>query len=201
MNPLDDLSQLATKYGTDKWNWHHYTPHYHKIFENRRNYVVKVLEIGIGDSSMKNPSGEPYKPGASLRMWEEYFPNALIYGIDNNMSSLIYEGRIWSNYCDQSQEHQLRYLMSMMGGEFDLIVDDGCHIPEIQVSTAKILVPLLAPNGIYVIEDVWPYPSTVGWSKEPFGLKLEEIPYPAKLIQCGDNPNSDDHLVIIHAPR
>lgn len=195
------LCELATKYGTDKCNWHHYTQHYHEMFKDRRDKVKTVLEIGIGDSAMKNPSGEPYEPGASLRMWRDYFPNAIIFGLDNNMSVLVGEERIVSSYCDQGDTGQLWNIRTKMGKGFDLIVDDGSHVPEHQSNTARILVPILGPEGIYVIEDVWPYPSQVGWSKEPFGLKLEDIPYPAKLIQCGDNPNSDDHLVVIHAPR
>jgi hypothetical protein len=195
-----ELCELAIKHGTDKWPHHHYTPHYHEMFKDRRDTVKKVLEIGIGDDSMKNTIPD-YQPGASLRMWREYFPNAEIYGLDNNPNTLIKESRIWSFQCDQGDPVQLDGVQVTIGRDFDLIVDDGCHVPEVQALTARILVPLLAPKGVYVIEDVWPYPSEVGWSKEPFGLKLSEIPYPSSLIQCGDNPNSDDHLVVIHAPR
>jgi hypothetical protein len=195
---MTELCELAIKHGTDKYPWHHYTEHYHKLFKHRRNDVKKVLEIGIGDDAMKNVIPD-YKPGASLRMWLEYFPNAEVFALDNNPNLLINEGRIHSFFCDQGDPLQLQGVRPNIGGDFDLIVDDGCHVPEVQLLTAKILVPLLAPQGIYVIEDVWPYPSTVGWSKEPFGLHSADIPYPSELIQCGDNPNSDDHLVVIRA--
>ena len=194
------LCELATKYGTDKWNWHHYTPYYHEMFKDRRNDVKKVLEIGIGDSAMKNPSGEPYQPGASMRMWSDFFPYASIYALDNNRSILINEGPFHSFYCDQGCEESIKSVIPEIGTGFDLIVDDGSHVPEHQVNTAKILVPLLAPNGIYVIEDVWPYPSQVGWCDGPFGLKLEDIPFKAEFIHATEG-NCDDHLVVIHAPR
>lgn len=184
------------KHGTDKYPFHNYTSHYHELFKHRRNGVRKVLEIGIGDDSMKNTIPN-YVPGASLRMWAEWFPNAEIYGLDINPNSLVNTERIHSFQCDQSDPLQLQGFIATVGGDFDLIVDDGCHVPEVQASTAKILVPLLAPQGVYVIEDVWPYPCEVGWSKEPFGLKMTDIPYPVLLIQCGENPNSDDHLVVI----
>jgi hypothetical protein len=197
---MTPLCELARKYGTDKFGFHHYTEHYHRMFADRRISTLKVLEIGIGDSSMKNPSGEPYEPGASLRMWKEYFYNAYIYGLDNNRNSLVNEEGIASYFCDQGDVKQLKALRDTIGMSFDLIVDDGSHVPEHQAQTAIYLVPLLIPDrGIYVIEDVWPYPCEVGWSKEPFGLRLESIPYPAELIQCGDNRNSDDHLVVIRA--
>jgi hypothetical protein len=195
--PETELCELATKHGTDKWNWHHYTPHYHRLLNDRRSAVKKVLEIGIGDpSSMADPTGKPYIPGASLRMWEEYFPNAELYALDNNRSLLINQGRTHSFWCDQGDEASLRNVMSQLGNDFDLIVDDGSHVPQHQVLTAKMLAPLLASNGMYVIEDVWLYPSQVGWSKEPFGLVLSEIPYKTEVIGEGNN---DDRLVVIKA--
>jgi len=193
------LEDLCIKHGTDKFPWHHYAEHYEALLSDRRNEVKKVLEIGIGDDSMKNVIPD-YKSGASLRMWEEYFPNAMIFGMDNNPNVLINQGRIQSFLCDQGNEAWLRSVMmgpAAGAAGYDLIVDDGCHIPEVQAMTAKMLVPLLAPHGVYVIEDVWPYPCTVGWSKEPFGLKHTDIPYATKLIQCGNNPNSDDHLMLV----
>jgi demethylmacrocin O-methyltransferase len=194
---MSELCELAIKYGTDKWPWHHYTPHYHELLKDRREQVKKVLEIGIGDVPGMSNTIPNYLPGASLRMWAEYFPNAEIYAIDNMANLLINDGRIHSFFADQGDERSMRRVLPELGSDFDLIVDDGSHVPEHQVSSAKMLVPFLAPNGFYIIEDVWPYPSTVGWSAEPFGTKLSDIPYPAKLIQCGDNPNSDDHLVVI----
>ena len=41
---------------------------YEKYFNERRHKVTKFI-IGVKD-------------GASLRMWKEYFPNAMIYGVD-----------------------------------------------------------------------------------------------------------------------
>ena len=192
------LCDLATQYGTDKWNFHHYTPHYYELFKDRRYEVQKVLEIGIGDpSSMADPSGKPYIPGASLRMFSDFFIYASIYALDNNPGLLINDGPFHSFYCDQGNEQSIRDVLPKIGTGFDLIVDDGSHVPEHQVSSAKILVPLLAPQGIYVIEDVWIYPSTVGWSAEPFGLKMSDIPYESKVIAADGEGNNGGHLVII----
>ena len=194
--PETELCELATKHGTDKYNWHKYTPVYHRLLKDRRNDVRKVLEIGIGDpSSMSDPTGKPYVPGASLRMWQEYFPNAGIYSLDNNARLLINEGRIRSFWCDQGRWECLNNAIGKLGYEFDLIVDDGSHVPEHQVLTANVYNQLLAPQGLYIIEDVWLYPSTVGWSKEPFGTKLEDLPAGAEVIY-GEG-NTDDRLILI----
>lgn len=191
---MTELCELAIKHGTDKWPWHHYTPHYHEMFKDRRNAVKKVLEIGIGDVEGMSQIIPNYVPGASLRMWAEYFPYAQIYALDNVASILINEGRIHSFWCDQGDEESLRNVILRIGTGFDLIVDDGCHIPEVQAMTARMLVPLLAPGGVYVIEDVWIYPSKVGWFEGDFGLKLSDLPCEAKVIRCG---KGDDTLVVL----
>ena len=142
--PHTELCALSEKYGTDKRpepHGHGYTHFYNSLFGYRRNSVKKVLEIGIDI-------------GASLRMWEEYFPNATIYAIDADPARLINDGRIRSYQCDQSNVEALRDTAALIGGDFDFIVDDGSHVSGHQVVSAMELVPLLSPNGVYVIEDV-----------------------------------------------
>jgi hypothetical protein len=39
-------------------------------------------------------------------------------------------------------------------GQYDIIIDDGSHIPTMQLETMKGLWQALKPGGIYVIEDV-----------------------------------------------
>jgi hypothetical protein len=36
----------------------------------------------------------------------------------------------------------------------DIIIDDGAHIPHLQLATLRHFYPGLKPNGLYVIEDV-----------------------------------------------
>ena len=40
------------------------------------------------------------------------------------------------------------------GGHFDVVVDDGGHSMEQQLTSFRVLFPLLRPGGIYVIEDL-----------------------------------------------
>jgi hypothetical protein len=157
------LCEIGSKYDTDKHDAVHFpvggdlASYYHELFKDHRQEVRKMLEIGIGHS-IPNVNGcmaiEGYKPGASLRMWEEYFPNAEIYALDVIPEILINEGRIHSFLCDQSSEESLRNAMAFLGTGFDFIEDDGSHIPAHQALTARMLVPLLGPKGIYVIEDI-----------------------------------------------
>lgn len=150
------LCELAEKYGSDKCPavFHGYTPFYDELLRGRD--VKRVLEIGIG-SQATMPFVTDYKPGASLRMWRDYFPKAHIYGLDNDRTVLINElGGIHSLCCDQSSEKSLLLTAELLGGEFDLILDDGSHIVEHQALTANTFIPkLLAPNGVYIIEDIF----------------------------------------------
>ena len=48
------------------------------------------------------------KPGASLRVWNEYFKNATIYGADIDKSTLFEEKKIKTFYVDQTCKSQLK---------------------------------------------------------------------------------------------
>jgi predicted O-methyltransferase YrrM len=137
------LCLLALQHSTDKapHTGHAYTPYYHELFKDRRESVRKVLEIGID-------------VGASLRMWRDYFPNAQIYALDCEQSKLVNDGRIHSFLCNQGDANSLLEASRWAGQDFDLILDDGSHDPAHQILTARMLVRLLAPDGVYVIEDV-----------------------------------------------
>ena len=67
--PETELCKIGGKYKTDK-PWHRYTRVYYEIMKDFRYDPVDIFEIGIYF-------------GASIKMWEEFFPNGKIYGIDN----------------------------------------------------------------------------------------------------------------------
>lgn len=139
------LCKLAFKYGSDKRihrGKHSYTQYYYKLLKGIRNKVKKVLEIGIGEKA------------ASLRMWQDFFPNAKIYGADYRESFLINASRIESILCDQRRGNHLKNLIEKTGPDIDLVIDDGSHRPRDQVFTCLTLMPLLKKDAIYVIEDV-----------------------------------------------
>lgn len=148
---LTPLCWLAGKYGTDKLGF--YTPIYDLLLSGRRDRVFRVLEVGIGTpEAMKHVPG--YRPGASLRMWRDYFPNATIYGVDiSHDACAAADGERITNWCADSRELDSTAIACAVG-RFDLIVDDGSHEPEDQQKTFENLSPLLVPGGLYIIEDV-----------------------------------------------
>lgn len=154
----DQLGSLAKKHGTDKVS-HGYTEVYSEYFEQCREDSLKLLEIGV------------YR-GSSIRMWEEYFPNAMIYGIDDGtictpqtMAGLN-SARVTTLDCDQSDRKALKPIIEGMG-ELDIVIDDGLHFQEHQQVSLGVIFPFVKAGGIYFIEDMAPLNYTVGtWGIE-----------------------------------
>lgn len=128
---------------------HTYGPVYDQILE--RCQPRRILEIGLGLDGMFHAD---YQRAGSLLIWAEMFPEAEVYGLDIREDALRNEGNIRSFVCDQADALQLQQVASHIGGDFDLIVDDGSHEWEDQKLTAFMLAPMLSRRGVYVIEDV-----------------------------------------------
>ena len=145
------LCELAEKYGTDKAGGG-YTAFYHLLLGAHRERIRSVLELGIGTTgAMQHVPG--YKPGASLRMWEEYFPNASITGMDIETSGLVSSGRVQIVQGDERRSTDL-VNAALWAGLPDVIVDDAIHESDAQVFAANTLMQYVAPGGFYIIEDV-----------------------------------------------
>jgi len=178
-----DLIQLAQLYGTDKWGNHRYAQHYAFHFHALRLRPLVLLEIGVGGHL------NPASGGASLRMWKHYFSNGKIYGIDLHDKSQHNEHRIRIFQGDQSDPQFLADVIRQTGPP-DIIIDDGSHrVDHVRISF-DTLFPLLASDGVYVIEDLqtsyWPEfggsrclsdgRTTLGWLKKRVdGLNYEEF--------------------------
>jgi hypothetical protein len=151
---VDPLTRLAIKHGTDKWGPHFYTPVYHALFAHLRDKPVRLLEIGVGGYGLTKFGG------ASLAMWADYFPSAQIVGIDLYPKKLELDSRIQVRQGSQDDPAFLTRLSAEFG-PFDIIIDDGSHIPKHVVASFNTLFPKLADRGFYVIEDV----QTAFWSQ------------------------------------
>ena len=97
-----------------------------------------------------------YKTGNSLKCWSEYFPNAVIYGIDIYEHSYLNSGRILTFKADQSNQNDLENIIQDINSTLDIIIDDGSHLGEHQVFSFLFLNKYLSKDGIYVIEDIQP---------------------------------------------
>jgi len=163
-----EMAGLCDKYGSDKgsvkdgghayrWLAHSYTDFYSRMFSHCRRSVRKVFECGLGTNSpdLVSSMGVVGKPGASLRMWKDYFPEAIIYGGDIDKDILFEEERIRTFYVDQLDPHAISAFWQQVGErDFDLMIDDGLHTFEGGTTLFTHSIERLADAGIYVIEDV-----------------------------------------------
>jgi hypothetical protein len=141
------LTILGRIYWTDKAYLHRYTQHYERHLCHLRRRPVRLLEIGIGGGD------SPTWGGASLRMWQDYFPRGEIHGLDINEKQ-VEEKRIHVHRGDQSDREFMRRL-GRIQGPFDIIIDDGSHInAHIRASFDALFEDHLQPGGYYVIEDM-----------------------------------------------
>ena len=132
--------------------YHNYHKHYAPRFNPIRNKVKKVLEIGVFR-------------GHSMLMWQDYFPNAEIYGVDidyspHNFGKNAYdickeEPRIKLFEMDACNPINVKTLMNEIGNDFDIIIDDGSHHPVHQLFSTLHYTDYLKADGIFAVEDVF----------------------------------------------
>ena len=149
-----ELCKLALKYGADKCPQinHMYTPFYYEYLKDKKYSIKKVLEFGVGNNSII-PFIPGYKPGASLRMWRDFFPNAQIYGADIAKEAIFTEDRITTFYANEFEKESVEKLITKTGSDIDLFIDDADHHTNRQIDLCEILMPLLKKDVIYIIED------------------------------------------------
>jgi len=203
------LANLCDIHGTDKggvcrsknqYPPHSYSDFYATLYAHCRNGVLAVFECGIGTIDPKIPSnmGKNGSPGASLRVWRDYFPNAQIFGADIDRSVLFEENRIKTFYLNQLIPNSIfNFWQQVRVDNFDLMVDDGLHTFEAGSTLFTHSIDKLASHGIYVIEDV--YPSDLLKYRDFF----QGTSYHVEFV-CLNRPNmplSDNSLVVIRKPQ
>ena len=143
---------------------------------------------------MVSSMGSLGKPGASLKVWKEYFPNAEIIGVDIDSDCLFKEERIKTFQIDQTNPKSIEEVLNKIKiEEFDLIVDDGLHTFEAGRILFENLIIRLANTGTYIIEDVNP------WDVRKFEEYFENSIYAVYFIHLIRKGTSlaDNSLVVI----
>ena len=151
-----DLGSLFDANGSDKGTHHGYNKIYEKHLTKYRLQVSYVLEIGIGSNNLRVPSnmGAEGIPGASLRVWKIFFPNARIFGADIDEGSFISEDNIKCFYVDQCSKKSLSELSSSLPNFLDVIIVDGLHTLKADFLTTSQLISKLSLSGFIFVEDV-----------------------------------------------
>jgi len=152
---VNKLEELFNLHGSDKSTLHDYHKFYGTVLKEPTT-VTSILEIGLGSNNVEVPSnmGVNGKPGASLRAWKAFCPNASIFGADIDTRILFREERIQTFYVDQTDETTFARLGSQIPKQLDLIIDDGLHAVDANVQTLIFSLNHVKIHGWIVIEDI-----------------------------------------------
>lgn len=116
----------------------------------------KIFEIGLGTHNTDVVSNMGYygKPGASLRAFRDFFPNAMIFGADIDRRVLFEEERIRTFYLDQSLDSTFAALPDDVRSDLDLFIDDGLHATDANLRSLRFGCSMVRTGGFVVIEDI-----------------------------------------------
>jgi hypothetical protein len=198
------------EYGSDKGNanittsWHNYTTVYYALFKGLQEKHLRVFELGLGTNNIKLPSnmGSGGKPGASLRGWAKFFPNAQVYGADIDRDILFTEDRIQTYYCNQLDPKSIAALWvnSELSDSFDIIIEDGLHEYAANKCFFENSIHKLKQGGYYITEDI----SNSTAKQLIQDIERWKIQYPHLTFEVLTIPSNrnrlDNCLMIVHWP-
>ena len=132
------------QYGEGTPPAHSYAPGYYIDAFADRYAPINILEIGIYN-------------GESLRIWDDWFVNGNIYGLDIDCTSL-----------DRARDKNLSNRVHLFCGDaysqevvdtfednfFDFVIEDGSHVPQQQRDAVNLWLPKIKSGGKMIVEDV-----------------------------------------------
>ena len=192
------LTDIHRQFKTDKGIAHSYIEWYEDTFSDRRTDELKVLEIGV-------------LFGGSLKMWEKYFKNSQIYGIEDFSQQdghwhYQFEPVDGNSVMEEINSHERITLFNfncesldlirdnLQGLNFDIIIDDANHQLTQQMKNFQNYYPYVNEGGIYICEDV--QTNHEAQDLQSFILEL----YPDKevhIIEFNLNKKTDDRIVAV----
>jgi cephalosporin hydroxylase len=146
-----EIDLVLRKHYCDKANDHHcYSSYYDTLLSPIKNDSKNLLEIGIFR-------------GESIKAWFEYLPYFSIHAVDVCPREKLHAKalnalnlpRISATFGDSTHAVTADAVRSKQAS-FDVIIDDGMHLPWHNLHTFLNFFPLLKTGGTYVIEDVHP---------------------------------------------
>ena len=150
-----ELKKLFDQYGSDKGNSNHnYHPLYGSILGTRDASAVLEIGLGTNNEDIVSTMGRNGKPGASLRAFRDFLPDAHIYGADIDRAILFQEERVSTFFVDQTNIDSFAELSAAIPDELDLIIDDGLHTPNANLASLAFGLGRLKTGGYFLVEDI-----------------------------------------------
>lgn len=135
-----ELDFLGDVTRTDKCSYdHNYLDKYEFFLKKFKNEAINVLELGVFG-------------GSSLRLWKNYFSQAVITGVDIEPSCVNYrQERIDIVIGDLANTDVLEDLKQVNP---TIIIDDASHFWSHQIKALFTLFDSLPHGGVYILEDM-----------------------------------------------
>lgn len=139
------LKDLVDNSRTDKNTTHSYLDLYEMLLSPKKDSAKRVLEIGV-------------QTGGSIKLWADYFTNAIVEGIDimhaNEMWPVIqrHDRIVLHTSKDAYDEKNIIELFS--NSKFDMILDDGPHTLDSMKYFIILYSQVLTDDGILILEDI-----------------------------------------------
>lgn len=141
--PVDGPVAEAFNQSSDVHKVRHYLPIYESALPADR--PIRMLEIGVFH-------------GGSLQMWRNYLHSeSVIVGIDIDPETKKFDNPEQQIHVRIGGQQDAAFLQSVIDefGPFDVILDDGSHVPSHMVASFRHLFSEgLIPGGIYLVEDI-----------------------------------------------
>ena len=141
------LLEIVDNNKTDKNTTHSYLGLYQELLFSKKETAKNVLEVGIYN-------------GGSIKLWNDFFVNANVYGLD-----IMNTNEVWEEI--KNKERIILYTSTDAYNndfftsnflnkniKFDFMLDDGPHSFESMIQFIKLYSQLLTDDGILIIEDV-----------------------------------------------
>jgi hypothetical protein len=179
---MTTLSELVDNERTDKNTVHSYLELYQKLLSDKKETAKSVLEVGI------------YK-GGSIKLWDDYFTNATIYGVDimpiHDVWETIQNKETIKLFTSVDAYTETFFNETFKDIKFDFMLDDGPHTLESMIQFIKLYSTLLTEDGILIIEDVQSW----HWIDKLKSVVPENLTQYIKVYDLRPNKNRYDDIV------
>jgi cephalosporin hydroxylase len=141
------LEEIVDSSRTDKNTTHSYLPLYQHLLSHKKETAKHVIEVGVQN-------------GGSIKLWRDFFTNAVVHGVDvidihsiwggiKNDPNIVlhastdaYDGEFVTN----------QFLNKNI--QFDFLLDDGPHTLQSMKQFIVLYSQIMTHDGILIIEDV-----------------------------------------------
>lgn len=184
-----NLVDLVDNSKTDKNTVHSYLPLYQKLLQGKKDTAKNILEVGIGNFGDKN--------GGSIKMWRDFFKNAMIYGLDildrNRVIDELLDDKRVTLYTSTNAYDPYFFKTHFLDRNIkcDIMLDDGPHTLESMIQFIHLYSQIMTDDGILIVEDVQSW----DWIENLKNAVPEHLKKYIKVYDLRANKNRYDDIV------